>query len=203
MHPLEKDMDESAHGKRPGPPPRRRSSLDNSSLAAAETFKQILQDAEDFKTILAPRRRLSLNAGQTITPTFLAEMNKTRRTTDLDLEGHSSTHGPSSSSSPRKVSDNSDSSSFADTSPSAPMKYYRYQNDDSDDSSESSLESGDSFCDASVQEPANREYLRKDLGASCYWNSGNDFFVDTDGGMHDMKSMAHVDMILEEGNDSD
>jgi hypothetical protein len=43
------------------------------------------------------------------------------------------------------------------------------ENSIDDFSDDSNFSDCDSFCDASVQEPANREYLQKDLGASCFW----------------------------------
>jgi hypothetical protein len=57
-------------------------------------------------------------------------------------------------------------------------KNYHVDHNDNDDSS--SWDSDyESFCDASVQEPANKDYLRRDLGASCWldtsgtWDEGH------------------------------
>jgi hypothetical protein len=40
-------------------------------------------------------------------------------------------------------------------------------------SSQDSNDDCDSFCDATEKEPANAHYLRKDLGASCFWGSND------------------------------
>jgi hypothetical protein len=49
-------------------------------------------------------------------------------------------------------------------------------NNDTDDESfedDDSNDDCDSFCDATEKEPANAQYLRKDLGASCFWASND------------------------------
>lgn len=50
---------------------------------------------------------------------------------------------------------------------------HSFDDDDDDMSSEC-----DSFCDAAETERANKEYLKKDLGASCFWSSNDDLLVD-------------------------
>lgn len=175
MHPLDSSLDESLHTSRPGPPARRRSSLDNSQLAAAATFRQLMPDEDDEFDEKTPKRRLSLNAKlQNANTTFLAEMSNSssgRPKVDLDADFHNSIH---SASKPRSILKGSKAAYVSDPEGSpTPLLA-------DEDSSESSLESDcDSFCDASVQEPANREYIRKDLGASVFWNSAaNDGFLD-------------------------
>ena len=184
MHPLNVTLDESLHNSRPGPPARRRSSLDNSQLAAADTFRHILsadlQDDEYNTTGAGGQRRLSLNVKlQNANTTFLAEIcggssSGRRAKVDLDEDFHNSVHSKSKSRPFTKgknyVSDNSateGSHSNVDESD----KNVANVMEDMSSSDESSLESdADTFCDASVQEQANKDYIRKDLGASVYWN---------------------------------
>jgi len=164
MHPLEVSLDESVHqtAGRPGVP-RRRSSLDNSCLGAADTIRHIIPDND--VEISAPRRRLSLCAKQTLTTTFLASTDS-RPKLDLDADWHASNHSQQAMRGQK-----SGHSTATQATPSS----------GAEDPSESSLESdADSFCDASVQEPANREYLRKDLGASCFWGSADGCGFDFD-----------------------
>ncbi|EEC44145.1 predicted protein [Phaeodactylum tricornutum CCAP 1055/1] len=146
---LDKDLDaslhsQSHHGQRPA---RRRSSLDNSCLAAPETFREYLfdigQDDKDLERGPRERRRLSLNNRTSTTTIFLAGSPSTHRPKiDLDKDWHDSFH----SKTPTDLL-----SSHHDSATSW----------DSDE---------DSFCDATEEEPANREYLRRDLGASCRWS---------------------------------
>lgn len=58
----------------------------------------------------------------------------------------------------------------------------RHVSDGVDDDSFSEC---DSFCDAQDNERANAEYLKKDLGASCFWASSDDLILDAlDGPCH-------------------
>lgn len=169
MHPLEVSLDESSRynaSRRQGGEARRRSSLDNSCLGAALSFQHVIASTnnhdEEFAMSASPRRRLSLNGKETTAVTFLATVcqEENRPKLDLDADFHTnSVHRSRPLSTPTK-SGHSTTVSMS-SNPSCSFG-------DNDDS-ESSLESdADSFCDASVQEPANKEYLRKDLGASCF-----------------------------------
>jgi hypothetical protein len=163
MHPLDSKLEESRQMHYA----KRRTSLDNSCLSAPETFRFALPyDENDCDFDDSPRRRLSLNNAVSITTTFLAgamSHHGSREKQGLDVDFHSSVHGSPSQRSRSKVPPLAESALL---SPNA------VSDDGSDLEEDLSCGSDcDSFCDASVQEPANREYLRRDLGASCFWNS--------------------------------
>jgi len=149
-----------------------------------------------------PRRR-SLNNVNAMPTTFLAGYSGSKATKgDLDLDCHSSLHesrqaialaannnnnGSSSYGSSTKLmssfswdanishgnaSSNNNSNCHEATTPTAVSDDNvsvdnKYNDDDYDDDD-------DSFCDASYAEPANQEYIQKDLGASCIWNDDVD-----------------------------
>lgn len=145
---------------------RRRLSLDNSCLQPSENSGHLYNSVQDHykeeecenETMVGimmmgdedrrpkPRRRLSLNNRTSANSTFLASLSpKTSRTTsDLDHDLHDSLHSSSHVVPMSTTSSCPDDDTFSD--------------------------SEDSFCQASVAEPANRDYLRKDLGASCFWH---------------------------------
>ena len=170
MHPLEETLDEDFHG--PGQQKKRRSSLDNSALSAEETFLSLLPDIKEYGAS-ARKRRYSLNSCENKNTTFLAELIPSRPKKELDMDCHASTHsggprrsGRFSSRHSNKLDDgtgDTQNTSLGDTL----------------DLSESSMESSSgTFCDAEEGEPANRAYLQKDLGASCFWD--DDFESDSD-----------------------
>ncbi|KAL7570042.1 hypothetical protein ACA910_017081 [Epithemia clementina (nom. ined.)] len=184
MHPLDQTIETSFH--RPRIVERRRSSLDNSSLAAPESFAALLlfprEEQEDYAR-KAPRR-LSLGTKLEVTnTTFLAmSSNKKRRngdekTKDLDSDRHESNHNPTSSTSrtPRSShsKDTVNTALFSsDEESTVDHEEELSEADDDDDDDEDSLDDSsacDSFCDASAEEPANRTYLRTELGASVMW----------------------------------
>jgi hypothetical protein len=157
MHPLDSSLDTSIH-ERPKPPARRRSSLDNSSLSAPDAFRQTLSAEQQAEYRPGRQRRLSLNAGPYMNITFLAT-NSLRPRVDLDADFHDSQHSTTADKKSNTALDpqsNSAESSFDDDSSS----------------------SGGTFCDASVQEEANEEYLKKDLGASCFWSVGDASYME-------------------------
>lgn len=155
MHPLAKALDASLHDNRHfAAAQRRRSSLDNSCLSAHETLRILLNDEEAFER--ARPRRLSLNHENRITVTFMAQSGASghRKDGDLDLDHHVETIAKGMP----KCFDNSATISLEESEQQAA------------DGSDSSMDSDcDTFCDASFQEPANKEYLQQDLGASCFW----------------------------------
>ena len=162
-------MDTSSHKESPvRGVQRRRSSLDNSCLNASETFLQHLQDSDPDAVQTSPRRRLSLNSGDNMNTTFLAgEVDRERQ--DLDVDWHNSAHSPQPTTS--KHNDISAASTKTPTTASSSEEPWLSL----DEESESSLESDcDSFCDASVREQPNKEYLRTDLGASCWFEKSFD-----------------------------
>jgi hypothetical protein len=116
-------------------------------------------------------RRLSLNPGNTVATTFLAGTDH-RPPAELDLDWHSSTHEPVGGNSRRF---RSPSSKLAGSENSKETVATVATEDDeiSLNSSGGSNSSSDcdSFCDASFHEPADKDYLRNNLGASCFWNS--------------------------------
>jgi hypothetical protein len=65
--------------------------------------------------------------------------------------------------------------------------YDGYAGSNKDDDSASS--DCDSFCEANEQEPANKVYLKTDLGASCFWASRDELLLDDD----DDDDVAHGD----------
>jgi hypothetical protein len=119
----------------------------------------------------SPQRRLSLNNRVTIPTTFLAgpvssQDRGSRVKQELDTDFHSSLHG-SPSAVRAKIQPWHLTEPPVLFSPIA----VSCDGDDTFDEDESFDSDCDTFCDASVQEAANREYLRKDLGASCFWSS--------------------------------
>lgn len=168
MHPLEAGMsDNHNHSSRSGPPARRRTSLDNSSLAAPDSFKQFLMDSEDDDYHEKPlRRRLSLNNHDTTTPTFLAELRpKKAHSTELDLDLHSSSHHGVSYQNGTAVP-----SLLGGGMAGGGLL-------GGDDSSECLESDDDSFCDASIQDQADHEYIQTDLGASCFFQGDDASFL--------------------------
>jgi hypothetical protein len=193
MHPLDSKLEESRQGHYA----KRRTSLDNSCLSAPESFRYTLPyDASGCDFDDSPRRRLSLNNEVSVTTTFLAgpaSHHGTREKQGLDVDFHSSVHGSPSQLTRSKV-------------PPLPESALLSPNAVSDGGSdfEEDLSCGsdcDSFCDASVQEPANREYLRRDLGASCFWNSTDSCSLGGSNEYLGEMDKAVDSMILEEGLD--
>lgn len=98
-------------------------------------------------------RRLSLNNCTSMNTTFLASTNysvSTADKSDLDMDWH------------LEAKANAD-----DSGSSVPTLNADEDDDDDDDDM-------DSFCDAEGAEPADQEYMRKDLGASCIWNDSSE-----------------------------
>jgi len=156
MHPLDSSLDTSFHHSEKERGARRRTSLDCS--ASLESVRTRLYETED--SYKSPLRRLSLNNNITTTTLFLAGKESRPKCVELDMDFHASTHSHISN---RISSKHSGSHETQETLICG-----------SGDDSESSLESEcDSFCDASVEAPANKEYLRKDLGASCWLSDGS------------------------------
>lgn len=175
MHPLENVLDEEFHRK---PQQRRRSSLDNSCLSSKESFLSLLADIETYD-YSQKRRRFSLNNTQYKPTTFLAGLLPRSDNKDvLDLGLHNSTHRegqPVRDASGRYVSQRSSKVEEDMTLDSSESILGDDDDDDDDDSC-------DSFCDAEEGEPANRSYLRQDLGASCFWDDDlDDMGLDEDG----------------------
>ena len=149
MHPLNTALEDLPHEQQI---PKRRSSLDNSLLAPGRSSRLLTEaDDEDEKESNQPRR-LSLNNHARITISFLASGHLKRTHGDLDMDYHKSEHAPGDA---KKLS--STGTTAEDVS-------------DDDDDSTLSYDDCDSFCDASVQQEADKDYLRRDLGASCIWD---------------------------------
>lgn len=146
MHPLNTALEDLPHEQQTQ---KRRSSLDNSCLAAGQSSK-LLIDAEEEDS--NQPRRLSLNSDTRISISFLASGHLKRVHGDLDVDFHKSDHA-------RQQGDTKKLSSTGTT-----------EIDISDEESTISYDDCDSFCDASVQQEADKEYLRRDLGASCIWD---------------------------------
>ena len=186
MHPLQETLDTSQHEFRHEGPVKRRTSLDNSCLSAHESMRMLLPDPESYEGGTKPRR-YSLTHKMTITATFMADTSLPKQKDDaLDMDCHNSTHSraPAVSIDGLPIDELSEDDIF-----------------DSD---------CDSFCDASVQEQANKEYLIKDLGASCFWGgeaSLSDFqFLDHHN--HHNNNMTSLelsmpDVIEEEGHEQE
>jgi hypothetical protein len=195
MHPLDTSLDRSWHEGRHVQKVKRRSSLDNSCLASNNSFRQII--SLDF--LDSPRqhhRRLSLNPGNTVATSFLAGPYH-RPLVDLDLDWHSSDHKPEGnprrfrrcSSNPCKLTGSENSNETVATVHS--------EDEISLNSSSNSSSDCDSFCDASFHEPADKDYLRNNLGASCFWNSDASLHMD-----HDIKfNKDAIGCVMEEDED--
>ena len=179
MHPLEAALDSSFHN--PTQQKKRRSSLDNSALSAQESFMScLIPDIEDYGGSSSRKRRYSLNSCEYKNTTFLAELMPTRnkKEVDLDLDFHTSGHseGPVTGRGGGTRRHSRDSNKLQDGTGDTQNTSLG----DTIDLSESSMEESSSgtFCDAEEGEPANRAYLQKDLGASCFWD--DDFESDSD-----------------------
>jgi hypothetical protein len=167
MHPLGQTLDASFHQPKQQ---RRRSSLDNSCLSAAESFFTLIQDIEEYELSSPQRqriRRFSLNNSESMPITFLADLLPRAPKKELDEDFHSSAHPGGEgdryqSSHSAKLEDGSGETQDTSTMDSMVELSESSMDDDED--------SCDSFCDAEEYEPANRAYLRRDLGASCFWD---------------------------------
>jgi hypothetical protein len=176
---------------------KRRSSLDNSCLASNDSFRQIISlDFLDSPRRQRHHRRLSLNPGNTVTTSFLAGPDH-RPQMDLDLDWHSSDHklegNPKRfrrcSSTPSKLAGSENSNETVAT--------VRSEDEISLNSSSDSSSDCDSFCDASFHEPADNDYLRNNLGASCFWNSDASLHMD-----HEIKfNKDAIGCVMEEDED--
>lgn len=152
MHPLNTALEDLPHEQHTQ---KRRSSLDNSCLAPGRSSR-LLTDADDEDS--NQPRRLSLNNHTRISISFLASGHLKRMHSDLDMDNHKSDHAPQ----------HGDAKKLSSTGTTA--------EDVSEGDSTLSYDDCDSFCDASVQQEADKDYLRRDLGASCIWD---DTTVDT------------------------
>jgi hypothetical protein len=123
--------------------------------------------------------------------------NDVRPQMDLDLDWHSSDHKPEgnsrrfrrSSSNPAKLTGSENSNETLETALS--------EDEISLNSSSDSSSDCDSFCDASFHEPADKDYLRNNLGASCFWNSDADLLKD-----HEIKfNKDAIGSVMEEDED--
>lgn len=152
MHPLNAALEDLPHEQ---PIQKRRSSLDNSCLGAGQSSRLLIHADDDDGN---QPRRLSLNNDTRISISFLASGHLKRAHGDLDVDYHKSDH----------AHQQGDSKKLSSTGTTA--------EDISEDDSDLSYDDCDSFCDASVQQEADKEYLRRDLGASCIWDDNT---VDT------------------------
>jgi hypothetical protein len=154
---LDASLHESCHGSSRRSP-RRRLSLDNSCLATPDTAfrSNYLYDMYRDEDIdrYPQHRRLSLNNRTQATEFFLAGPQSLRRDKmDLDKDMHDSLHSKEST---EKFSSHHDSASSWDSD-------------------------GDSFCEASVEDQANREYLHQE---SFFWRHGSSDEFDFDDSNH-------------------
>jgi hypothetical protein len=202
MHPLDTSLDRSWHEGRHGHKVKRRSSLDNSCLTSNNSFRQIIT-LDFFESPARQHRRLSLNPGNTVTTSFLAGTDH-RPQMELDLDWHSSAHEPVlSHGNPRRFERGTSKLTESENSNETLITVDTEKDDDeislnSGNSSNSSSDC-DSFCDASFHEPADKDYLRNNLGASCFWNSQSSLVPD-----HEIKfNKDAVGAVMEEDEDED
>jgi hypothetical protein len=227
-HPLESKLDESFHRKAPA---RRRSSLDNSNLSAEGAVKErLLVTIYGDEKRTQQHRRPSLSDGLTVPITFLADSNgATRPKVDLDWDLHTSAHSRTKASTTSaayqtqsllnrstKSADTPASGSehdkdwamagHANTTSFNPRRANATDSSDDESNYNSDLSShssddDDSFCDASVMEQANEEYIKQDLGASCFWSDGPDDLADDELDFKDDDELQRnlVEIIAEEG----
>jgi hypothetical protein len=201
MHPLDTSLDRSWHEGRHGHKVKRRSSLDNSCLASNNSFRQII--TLDFTASPARQhRRLSLNPSNTVTTNFMATGTDHRPQMELDLDWH--TEEPVlSNGNPRRFERGTSKLIAESENSNETLITVDTEKDHEDeislDSSNSSDSSSDcdSFCDASFHEPADKDYLRNNLGASCFWNSQASLVDD-----HEIKfNKDAVGAVMEEDED--
>jgi hypothetical protein len=188
MHPLDHSLDENFHQPKFQ---RRRSSLDNSCLGAAQS--SLLSFGSDDSEGTRRLRRLSLNNTTATIPTFLAELSVRPKSKDLDMDWHESVHSRTSMAASSTHNSPTAAAAAATTAGGGGVLRHSMASTNisfaSSEGSESSMDDDsdgeDSFCDASAEEPANRIYLRKDLGASCFWSDDSMDEVDVQDAMHD------------------
>jgi hypothetical protein len=134
-----------------------------------------------------------------VTTSFLAG-NEIRPLVDLDLDWHSSDHKPVGNprrlrrtvSNPSKLTGSENSNETLVTVGITLSEDEISLNSSSDSSSDC-----DSFCDASFHEPADKDYLRNNLGASCFWNSDASLLKD-----HEIKfNKEAIGSVMEEDED--
>lgn len=184
MHPLDSSLDASLHGHRgsgEGRQARRRTSLDNGYLASTDLMMLASSNAnglEKYNSHLNEYcqrpRRLSLNNCTAMNTTFLTSVNynvSTATKNDLDRDFHSwldeSSYAMTKSSSHSRIS----KANSLDLSKKGAATAQAVVSDiDGTSSSGDGGSQCDSFCEATGAEPANREYMMQDLGASCFWD---------------------------------
>lgn len=177
---------------------KRRSSLDNSCLAACDSFHQVLP--EEHHNYSSPKhRRLSLDHRKAVNANFLASADgsENRPKLELDLDLHSSMHSKTSpsrhsyrASLPSKLTNSESSNETFETVDT--------ENDADIISDEYSLDSCsgcDSFGEASVHELANKDYLRNNLGESVFWASNASLSGDL------KYEIDMADVVMEEGDE--
>ena len=175
MHPLDRVHD-TTFDKHDVKKAVRRTSLDNSCLqdkqdvlAKMITGSTCLDDSNHEPV----RRRLSLNNVMAKPTTFLATpAGDHQPKTELDMDYHV---GEDNDDENDGDSGLPDSNSFVCQSSFGELGRGHVISEDEEDKDESSLlTDGDSFCEATGSEPANREYIVKELGASCFWDGDGD-----------------------------
>jgi hypothetical protein len=217
MHPLQVSLDTSQHDFGHEAAAKRRMSLDNSCLSAHESLRILLQwqnnnhDPDDYcyddtnrnNSIIHHKnnnnnnshrqpRRYSLTHKIHTTATFLAGTAPPPKKGDLDLDCHSSTHTKTNVDNHHHHSSSKVHSLLLESSHDTSC------DDDSEELSETDLFDNhsdsdcDSFCNASFQEPANKEYLMTDLGASCFW-----------GGDASLSDLRFQELNVHHGDDDD
>lgn len=164
MHPL--DCGNSSEFEKHERKAARRTSLDNSCLQDnQEVLVKMISgssclDDSNHGGILLPRR-LSLNNVHSTATTFLAApKGEARPKVDLDMDCHVD-NGDGDEEVP-------DGNSFVFQSSFGELSRNVISEDEDDETS--LVSDGDSFCEASKTEPANQEYIEKELGASCFWD---------------------------------
>lgn len=164
MHPFDSSLDTSFH-KHMGPQdPRRkqtrRTSLDNGCFSDKSELMSLDGSSHGTRSML-PRRR-SLNTEMVIPTTFLASVvrgSSTKPDSDLDLDCHTWVDEASERAGPSLHSSHHHMKPIA----------MEVTDDEQEGSASSAFdENEDSFCEASYAAPANEQYMRQDLGVSCF-----------------------------------
>jgi hypothetical protein len=202
MHPFDSSLDTSfhKHSHHHQRKQARRSSLDNGCFYDKYELMSIASaslDSSSHGSRAALPRRRSLNTELVIPTTFLASStapNINKITNDLDFDCHTWVN-----ESPRN--NNNNKALYHSSHHTKPVAME--VTDDEQDSDRRHHEScgstdfdpnEDSFCEASYAEPANKEYMMRDLGASC--------FLDDDM-LHDMDNDKLDDLAAFEALEND
>jgi hypothetical protein len=176
MHPFDSSLDTSfhkhSHQNHHQRKQARRTSLDNGCFYDKHELMSIASTSMDSSShgsrSALPRRR-SLNTGIFVPTTFLATSmvpNVNKITSDLDLDCHIWVNENNKNNNKSMYHSSHHTKPVAMEVTDDEQDSYRRHNESCGSTDFDPNE--DSFCEASYAEPANKQYMMQDLGASCF-----------------------------------